>query len=136
MKGHDMNTPKPISSPNAYELSPTEKLEEDAALAGVAAAEGLRAVEVAAVVLVGLLVCPPLAILVFLVVAPLLIAALVLGLVAAVLSTPYLLVHHFRGHHRDHLPLLAHRLRRAGRALFDLAPHRIVADARKLATRQ
>ena len=56
--------------------------------------------------------------------------ALVLGLLVAIISTPYLLVHHFRGHH-DHVSLLAHRLRRAGRALIDLAPHRIVADARK-----
>jgi hypothetical protein len=131
-----MTIPKPIRSsgaPDAYApLSRAEKLEEDASLAGLAAAEGLRAVEVAAVVLLGLLVCPPLAILVFLVVAPLLVAALVLGLVAAVLSTPYLLVHHFRGHHGGHLSLLAHRLRRAVRALIDLAPHRIVADARKV----
>ena len=81
--------------------------------------------------LIGLLVCPPLAILAVLVVVPLLVIALVLGLLAAVLSTPYLLVHHLRGHH-GHLSLLAHRLRHAGRALLDLLPHRIVADARKL----
>jgi hypothetical protein len=112
--------------------SRAEKLQEDADLAGVAAAGALNAVEVAAVVLLGLLVCPPLAILVVLVVVPILVTALVLGLLAAVLSTPYLLVHHFRGHDRGHLPLLAHRLRLAGRALFDLAPHRIVADARKI----
>ena len=111
-------------------LSATEKLEEDAALAGVAVAGSLRAVEVAAVVLLGLLVCPPLAILVVVVVVPILVIALVLGLLAVVISTPYLLVHHFRGHH-DHLSLLAHRLRRAGRALIDLAPHRIVGDAHR-----
>jgi hypothetical protein len=57
--------------------------------------------------------------------------ALVLGLLAAVVSTPYLLVRHFRGNH-DHLPLLARRLRGAARALAGLLPHRIVADARKL----
>ena len=113
-----------ISKPIA---SPAEKLEEDALLAGEAAAGALRGVEVAAVVLLGLLVCPPLAILVVLVVVPL----LVLGLLVAVLSAPYLLVHHLRGHH-DHLALLAHRLRRAARALIDLLPHRIVADARKV----
>jgi hypothetical protein len=131
-----MTTPTPSrspSGPDAYEpLSAVEKLEEDVSLAGIAAAGVLRAVEVAVVVLLGLLVCPPLAILVFCVVAPLLVIALVLGLLVAVLSTPYLLVHHFRGHHGGHLSLLAHRLRRAGRALIDLAPHRIVADARKL----
>jgi hypothetical protein len=131
-----MTTPKPIRSPgasDAYEpFSPAEKLEEDASQAGVAAGEALRAVEVAAVVLLGLLVCPPLAILVVVVVVPILVTALVLGLLAAVLWTPYLLVHHFRGHHRGHASLLAHRLRRAGRAVFDLLPHRIVADARKV----
>ena len=122
-----------MTAPDAYTpLSPVEKLEDEASLAGLAVAEGLRGIEIAAVVLIGLLVCPPLAILAFLVVAPLLVAALVLGLIAAVLSTPYLLVHHFRGHDRRHLPLLAHRLRRAGRALIDLAPHRVVADARKV----
>jgi hypothetical protein len=106
--------------------------EEEASVAAVAAADGLRAVEVGAVVLIGLLVCPPLAILAVVVVVPLLVMALVLGLLVAVLSTPYLLVHHFRGQHEGHLSLLAHRLRRAGRALIDLAPHRIVADARKV----
>jgi hypothetical protein len=114
------------------QLSHAERLEEDAELAGVAAAGALRAVEVAAVVLLGLLVCPPLAILVVLVVVPILVTALVLGLLAAVLATPYLLVHHFRAHDGRHLSLLAHRLRHAGRALLDLAPHRIVADARRL----
>ncbi len=110
-------------------MTPTEKLEQDALLAGEAAAGALRGIEVAAVVVLGLLVCPPLAILAIVVVVPLLVIALVLGLLAAVISTPYLLVHHLRGHH-DHLSQLGHRLRHAGRALIDLAPHRIVADAR------
>jgi hypothetical protein len=118
-----MDTSDPLKSQNAEEL---------ASEAVLAAGEGLRAVEVAGAVFVGLLVCPPLMILVVLVVVPLLVTGLVLGLVAAVLSTPYLLVHHFRGHHGGHASLLAHRLRRAGRALVDLAPHRVVADARKL----
>ena len=130
-----MTTSKPIRSagvPDVYEpLSHAEKLEEEASVAGLAAAEALSAVEVAAVVLLGLLVVPPLAIAVFVVVAPILVAALVLGLLVAVVSTPYLLVHHFRGHDGGHLSLLAHRLRRAARALVDLAPHRIVAGVRK-----
>jgi hypothetical protein len=110
----------------------TQKLEEDALLAGEVAAGALRGVEVAAVVLIGLLVCPPLAILVVVVVVvPLLLIALVLGLLLAVVTTPYLLVHHFRGHH-DHLWQLARRLRHAARALIDLAPHRIVAEARRV----
>ena len=113
-------------------LSSVEKLEQDASLAGLAVADSLRAVEVGAVVLIGLLVCPPLAILAVVVVIPLLVTALVLGLIAAVLSAPYLLIHHLRGHDRRHASLLAHRLRRAGRAPLDLAPHRIVADARTI----
>jgi hypothetical protein len=56
--------------------------------------------------------------------------ALVLGLAVAILSTPYLLFHHFRAHDRHHLTLLTHRLRTARRALIDTAPHRIVADVR------
>jgi hypothetical protein len=130
-----MTTHRPITrsgAPDAYApLSPTEKIEEDASVAVLAAGDGLRAVEVAAVVLLGLLVCPPLAILAVLVVVPLAVMALGLGLLAAVLSAPYLLVHHFRSHDRRHASLLGHRLRRAGRALVDLLPHRIVADARK-----
>ena len=124
-----MTNSKPLTPPDAHPR--LEKLEEDASLAGVAAGDALRAGEVALVVFLGLLVCPPLAILVFVVFAPLLVAALIGGLLFAILSAPYLLVHHFRGHDRGHLPLLAHRLRHAGRALIDLAPHRIVADARK-----
>ena len=111
--------------------SPTEKLEEGAVLAEVAAGGALRGVEVGGVVLIGLLVCPPLAILAVVVVLPLLVTALVLGLFAAVLSAPYLLVHHVRAPDRRHASLLAHRMRLAGRALVDLLPHRIVADARK-----
>jgi uncharacterized membrane protein len=110
---------------------PAETLEKDAELAGVAVAGALRAVEVGAVVLLGLLICPPLAILAVLVAVPLLVTALALGLLAAILAAPYLLVQHFRGDHR-HLTVLTHRLRAAGRALLDLAPHRIHSDARKL----
>jgi hypothetical protein len=119
-----MTTPTPIP--------PAEKLEKDAELAGVAVTGALRAVEVAAIVLLGLLICPPLAILAVLVAVPLIVTALVLGLLAAVLATPYLLVQHFRGHRGGHLSLLAHRLRVAGRALLDLAPHRIHAGTREL----
>ena len=112
--------------------SPAEKLEDDALLAGEVVAGTLRAVEVAAVVLLGLLVCPPLAILVVLVVVPLLVIALVLGLLdggrlGAVPARPSL-----PRAPSGHLSLLAHRLRRAARALLDLLPHRVVADTRKL----
>ena len=112
-------------------VSSVEKLEEDAVVVGYAAAGTIRFVEVAALVLIGLLVCPPLAILVAVVVLPLLVIGLALGLLAAVVTTPYLLYHHFRHPDAGHAALLGHRLRHAGRALFDLAPHRIVAGVRK-----
>ena len=86
-----MTTPEPPSR--------VEKLEKDALVTGFAAAGALRAVEVAAIVLLGLLVCPPLAILVVVVVAPLLVIALVVALLAAVLTVPYLVVQHFRSPH-------------------------------------
>ena len=103
----------------------------EAEVAEATAIGAVRAIEVAPFVLIGLLVCPPLAILVVLVAVPLLVTALVLGLVAAVFATPYLVYEHVRGH-RGHAALLTHRLRHAGRALLDLAPHRIAADARRL----
>jgi hypothetical protein len=124
--------PRPDGSNASEPRSAVEKLEEDAVLTGLAAAGALRGLEVAAVVVVGLLVCPPLAILVVVVVVPLLTIALIAALVAAVLTIPYLIVRHFRSPHAGHGPLLAHRLRVAARAILDLAPHRIDAAARRL----
>jgi hypothetical protein len=121
-----------MSTPNTYEPeTPVEEIEEVATDVGAAAAGALRVGEVALFVFVGLLICPPLAILAVLVVVPLLTMALALGLIAAIVTAPYLVVHHFRAHDKRHTSLLAHRLRHAGRALFDLLPHRIVAGARK-----
>jgi hypothetical protein len=115
------------------EVSTVEHLEEDALVAGYAAAGTLRGIEIAAIVLLGLLVCPPLAILAAVVVLPLLAIGLVVALIGAVLAVPYLLVHHFRNPHAGHASVLAHRLRHAARALWDLAPHRIVTEAKRLA---
>ena len=112
--------------------STVEKIEQDALVSGYAAAGALRGVEVAAIVLLGLLICPPLAILAVVVVVPLLAIGLVVGLLAAVITVPYVIVQRVRGHHGGHGALLAHRLHVAGRAVLDLAPHRIDAAARKL----
>lgn len=128
-------TSNPPSAPGSRApQSATERLQDDAALAGVVAADAGRALEAAGVIAVGLLVCPPLAVLVFLFVVPFLIVALTLGLVVAVLSTPYLLFHHFRAPDRGHISLLTQRVRHAARAVVNLAPHRIVADVRRLHT--
>jgi hypothetical protein len=124
-----------MTNSTTYEpYSHAEKLEEEAADAGLAVGYTLRAGEIAMVVLIGLLVCPPLAILAVLVVVPLLAIGLVLGLIAAVLSVPYLLVHRLRGH-RGHGALLAHRLRQAGGSLADLLPHRLVAGVHRASPR-
>ena len=111
-------------------LSTNPAREQDVSAAEIAVDTGFSAIELAPLVLIGLLVCPPLAILAVVVLVPLLAMGLVLGLLALVLFTPYLIVQHFRGHH-GHAALLAHRLRAAGRSVRDLAPHRIVADARQ-----
>ena len=121
-----------MTAPDAYgPLSRAERLEDEASLVGVAAAEALTGIEIVAVILLGLLICPPLAILAFVVVVPTLGALLIVGLVAAVLSSPFLLVHHLRARDRAHGSLFAHRLRHAGQALLDLLPHRLVAGARE-----
>jgi hypothetical protein len=112
--------------------STVEKLEEDALVGGYAAAGAVRGVEIAAIVLLGLLICPPLAILAVVVVVPLLAIGLVFALLAAIVTVPYVIVQRVRGHHGGHGAILAHRLRAAGRAVLDLAPHRIHAEARKL----
>src|SRR3954471_12452403 len=52
----------------------------------------LRGAEVGMAVLIGLLVCPPLAILVAVVAVPLLAVAIVVGLLVAIVAMPYLLV--------------------------------------------
>jgi len=101
-----MTTPMPIAA------SPAEKFEESAERAGLAAAGALRAVDVAAVVLLGLLVVPPLAILAVVVAIAIAVPAVTLGLLAAVLWTPYVLVRHLRGDPGGHRSLLVHRLGR------------------------
>src|SRR5215213_153557 len=121
-----MTTPPP-SAPHR----PVEEIEEAASFVGLAVAFGLRAVEIGATVLIGLLVCPPLLILTFLVVTPL-VAATVLGsLIFAVLATPYLLVRHLRGHHVPHASVFVTRLRHAWRAIVDLLPHRVLREAHR-----
>ena len=77
----------------------------------VALAPGIvvRGAEVGMAAFIGLLVCPPLAILAVVVVVPLLAVAIVVGLLAAIVAMPYLLVRHVREHHRTHRSsVLAH----------------------------
>ena len=106
--------------------SATERIEEVASEIGLVGALTLRAVEVGTLVLIGLLVCPPLFILVVVVVVPLVALTVLVSLIAAVLATPYLIVRHIRGHSAGHA-VLRHRLGRAFHALLDIAPHRLIA---------
>jgi hypothetical protein len=97
--------------------------------AELATAGAVRAFEFGPLVLIGLLLCPPLAILAVIVVVPFIAIALVVALAAVIVTPPYLLVEHLRGR-TGHVHVMQHRLRHAGRAVLDLAPHRIAADAR------
>jgi hypothetical protein len=124
-----MRTYEPSGPPNEP-YSDTERFEEVATDAGYAGALTLRAVEIGALVLIGLLVCPPLFILVVVVVVPLVALAVLVSLVAAVLAVPYLIVRHLRGHRGGHA-VLQDRLGRAFQALLDIAPHRLVGAIRR-----
>jgi hypothetical protein len=87
--------------------------EEIVELAELAPGILLRGVEVGLAVLAGLLAVPPLGILAVVVVVPLLAFATVVGLIAAIVAVPYLLVRHVGRHHRTHRSsVVAHGLRR------------------------
>jgi hypothetical protein len=73
---------------------------------------GLRVVEIGAVVLLGLLVCPPLLILAVLVAVPVVAVSAVVAAVVAAIAVPTVLVRHVLAHHRAHgSTLFLHRLR-------------------------
>jgi len=123
-----MSTSQPTRPNETY--SATERVEQVAYEAGLAGALTLRAVEIGSLVLIGLLVCPPLFILVVVVVVPLVALTVLVSLVAAVLAAPYLIVRHVGGHGAGHA-VLWHRLGRAFHALLDIAPHRLLAGIRR-----
>jgi hypothetical protein len=128
-----MSTSEPSGQQPLHPSEPysaTERIEEAAADVGLAGALSLRAIEVGIVVLIGLLVCPPLFILVVVVVVPLVALTVLVSLIAAVLATPYLIVRHVRGHRAGHA-VLRHRLGRAFHALLDIAPHRLLPAIRR-----
>jgi multidrug efflux pump subunit AcrB len=109
---------------------PIEEIEDAVSATELGLAVVARGFEVGLAVLIGLLVCPPLLIAIFLVVAPLAALAIALSLIAAVLAAPYLLVRHLRGHHVPHASVYARRLRHAGHAIAGLLPHHVVREAR------
>jgi hypothetical protein len=128
-----MSTSEPSGQQPLHPTEPysvTDRTEEVASEIGLVGALTVRAVEVGTLVLIGLLVCPPLFILVVVVVVPLVALTVLVSLIAAVLATPYLIVSHVRGHRAGHA-LLRHRLGRAFHALLDIAPHRLLAAIRR-----
>jgi hypothetical protein len=108
-----------------------ERTEEELSWAGLALAGTIRAAELAVIVLIALLVCPPLAILTVVVVVPLIALAVVIGAVAAVIALPVFVIHHLHRQRAPHAHALVHRLARLGREDSALAASR----ARRIAGR-
>jgi Flp pilus assembly protein TadB len=69
-------------------------------------------------------------ILVVVVVVPLVALTVLVGLIAAVVATPYVIVLHIRGHRAGH-EVFRRRLGRALDALVDIAPNRLLAAVRR-----
>jgi hypothetical protein len=90
-----------------------EVLAASAPFVEFAAAATVRAVEVAAVVLLALLVCPPLFIVVVVVAVPLVALVALVATAAAIVALPFRLVRHLRGRRAHHTSLVLRRLRGA-----------------------
>jgi hypothetical protein len=106
---------------NATEPTAVERAEEELSLAGLVAAESIRAVELAAIGLAALLVCPPLLILAVIVVVP----AVALAALVAVFALPVLVVRHFHHHHAGRAHLHVRRLAELGRSRASTATSRL-----------
>ena len=73
---------------------------------------GLRIAEIGVVIFLGLLVCPPLLILAFVVAAPLIAMTALVAAAVAAIAVPTVLVRRVLAHHRAHgSTLFLHRLR-------------------------
>jgi hypothetical protein len=89
--------------------TPLEAGEELVALTG----GGARIVEIGVAIVIGLLVCPPLAILAVVVAVPVIAVSAAVAAVVAGIALPTWLVRRVRAHHREHgSTLFLHRLRR------------------------
>lgn len=89
------------------DMSTLEHVEDELSWAGLAAAEVIRAVELAAIAVAVLLVSPPLLILAVIVIVP----SLALAAVASVIALPIFAVRHIHRHHKDHPHRLVRRLK-------------------------
>jgi hypothetical protein len=98
-----MNTTNDIRQPLTADPTPVELSEDLVEVTG----GGLRVAELAVVVFLGLLVCPPLAILAVMVAVP----VIAVSVVVAAVAIPVLLVRRVVAHHREHgSTLFLHRL--------------------------
>ena len=97
-----------------HTTEPTHKTEilEAAPFIEFAAAAMVPAVEVAAVVLLALLVCPPLFIVVVAVAVPLVAMVALVAIAAAIVTLPYRLVRHLLARRAHHTSLVLRRFRR------------------------
>jgi hypothetical protein len=120
-----------MTAPSEDTHARLERAEEEFSWVGLAVAGTLRAAELAVIVLIALLVCPPLAILTVVVVVPLIALAVVIGAVAAVIALPVFVVLHLHRHRAPRADELVHRLARLGRNDAALAASRV----RRLAAR-
>lgn len=89
----------------------TERSEEELSWVGLAVADTIRAVELAIVALLALLVAPPLLILAVVVIVPVAVFAAVIGAIAL----PVVAIRHLHRHHRAHAHERVHRLAQWGR---------------------
>ncbi len=116
----------PSPARDAYEPpTPTEELEQAATAVELGAGAALRTVEIALAVFFGLLICPPLFILVVIVALPLVVTVAIAAIVGGVVLAPVLLIRHLRGHHNPHVDEYRARVRHAAHALVELLPHRV-----------
>jgi hypothetical protein len=96
-----------MSLPDNTHAGPAE-LTADAA---EAASVGLRVLEVALIGFAGLLICPPLFVMLVAVVVPTAAVLAVVGAIVGIFAAPILLVRRVRAHHREHgRTVFLHRL--------------------------
>jgi uncharacterized membrane protein len=101
-----------MTAPSEDTRTGLERVEEELSWVGLAIAGTLRAAELAVIVLIALLVCPPLAILTVVVVVPLIALAVVIGAAAAVIALPVFVVRHLHHHRAPRAHELVHRIAR------------------------
>jgi NhaP-type Na+/H+ and K+/H+ antiporter len=103
-----MNITEDVRHPHTGHPTPIEVSADIVEVTG----GGLRIAEIALVIFIGLLVCPPLLILAVVVAVPVIAVGAVVAAVAGAIAVPTLLVRRVRAHHREHgSTMFLHRVR-------------------------